>query len=174
MKNIIFVLAASILVGCDVTEPVVAETEAVITDVKAPAKMSAAVPEGWTENFAEAKQLAKEANKKILLAFSGSDWCGWCVRLDKEVYSQKEFFDLAVDKYVLVLIDCPQDPTRLSDFAKTQNHELTKQFNVRGFPCGVILDSEGVEIGRISGYVQGGPKAYFERMQATRLGPLAQ
>ena len=181
MKNLFYILSAAIVfAGCAKNEN--AETIVAVEDVEnvavedanAPAKLSAAVPEGWTEDLAQAKELAKNMKKKILVAFSGSDWCGWCVRLDKEVYSTKEFFDLAVDKYVLVLIDCPRDPNRLSDFAKANNSKLPDEFNVSGFPCGVILDSDGVELGRIKGYVNGGPKAYFERMETTRLGPIAE
>ena len=73
------------------------------------AKLSESVPKGWGEDFAAACETAKKENKLILLAFSGSDWCGWCMKMEKDIYSKKEFIHEAKKKFVLVMIDSPRN-----------------------------------------------------------------
>ena len=73
------------------------------------AKMSTSVPKGWIEDFEAAKKEAAAGGKYILLAFSGSDWCGWCKKLEKEVFSQSEFVRDAQKAFVLTMIDTPRD-----------------------------------------------------------------
>lgn len=131
----------------------------------APPKVSRSVPKGWIEDFALAKTLAKAGHKHILLAFSGSDWCGWCVKLGQDVYTQNEFIDKAKRKFVLVMIDNPRNQDSLSTLAREQNRALTQQFAISGFPSAVICDATGTEIGRIEGYVKGGPAAYLKAME---------
>jgi len=164
-----------LVVGCGeaVNEPTKAEAPKHEAKAVAPA-VSKSVPQGWTEDFEAAKAAAKKEGKKILLAFSGSDWCCWCVKLEEETFSKKEFVDLADGKYVLVMIDLPGDESKLSELAKKQNRPLSAKFNVQGFPHGIVLDSNGAELGHIGGYVEGGPKAYFEAMENCRPGPLAK
>lgn len=127
-------------------------------------KLSDSVPNGWGEDFALAKQKAASEGKFVFLAFSGSDWCGWCVKLEKEVYSQKAFVTKAQGKFVLTMIDCPRNQEILSKLAREQNRPLAQTFGIGGFPTGIVCDSDGTEIGRIGGYVQGGPDVYLERM----------
>ena len=129
------------------------------------AKMSTSVPKGWIEDFEAAKKEAAAGGKYILLAFSGSDWCGWCKKLEKEVFSQSEFVRDAQKAFVLTMIDNPRDKSILSKVAERQNQELTEKFNVRGFPCAVLCDAEGTEIKRFGGYRKGGPSAYLEMLE---------
>ena len=112
-----------------------------------------------------AKKEAAAGGKYILLAFSGSDWCGWCKKLEKEVFSQSEFVRDAQKAFVLTMIDNPRDKSILSKVAERQNQELTEKFNVRGFPCAVLCDAEGTEIKRFGGYRKGGPSAYLEMLE---------
>ena len=129
------------------------------------AKLSSSVPKGWIEDFEAAKKEAAAGGKYILLAFSGSDWCGWCKKLEKEVFSQSEFVRDAQKAFVLTMIDNPRDKSILSKVAERQNQELTEKFNVRGFPCAVLCDAEGTEIKRFGGYRKGGPSAYLEMLE---------
>jgi len=138
------------------------------------AKMSDSVPKGWIEDFAQAKQKALSEGKFVFLAFSGSDWCGWCVKLEKDVYSQKDFVTKAQKKFVLTMIDSPRNQEILSKLAREQNRPLVKQFGINGFPTGIVCDGDGTEIGRIGGYVRGGPDAYLERMLALVKGRTAK
>ena len=123
---------------------------------------------GWTDDFAAAKAKAAKEKKSVLLAFSGSDWCHWCVKLDSEVYSKPEFLGLATNKYVLAMADLPSDKSKLSAKTLEQNYALAKRFGVRGFPCAIVCKPDGTEIGRIEGYVKGGPEAYFREMEKVR------
>ena len=121
-------------------------------------EMSKSVPKGWGEDFEAAKTQAAQEGKFVLLAFSGSDWCHWCVKMEQEVFSQPYFVQEASKKYVLVMADCPRDESILSPLAKKQNRALARQFAVRGFPSTIILDAKGKELKRHSGYVRGGAK----------------
>ena len=128
------------------------------------AKVSKSVPKGWSEDFAAAQQTAQKENKLILLAFSGSDWCGWCVKMDKEVYSDKKFIQKAKEKFVLVMIDTPRNKEILTKLAQRQNPTLTAKYSVRGFPCSVVVKPNGDEVKRFGGYQKGGPEAFLEKL----------
>ena len=120
--------------------------------------------EGWETDFEKAKAQAKAENKHILIDFSGSDWCGWCIKLDKEVFSKKAFKEYAGENLVLVLADFPRDKSKQSEELQKQNDNLMKNFAVRGFPTVYILDSSGKSIAK-TGYQAGGPEAYVEHVK---------
>jgi thioredoxin-related protein len=118
----------------------------------------------WLTDFAAAKQQAASENKKLLLDFTGSDWCGYCKLLEAEVLSTDAFKDFAKD-YVLVRIDFPRS-TELAPDLKQQNDALAQQFQVGGFPTLIAMDSSGREITRQSGYQPGsGPQAYLAQFK---------
>ena len=85
----------------------------------------------WETDFEKASEEAKESGKYMLLDFSGSDWCGWCIKLEKEVFKKSDFKKFAKDNLVCVLIDFP-NKKRQSKKEKAQNAELAKKFGVRG------------------------------------------
>ena len=116
--------------------------------------------EGWMTDFEKAKAVAKEKNLPILIDFSGSDWCGWCIKLDKEVFSQQAFKEYAKDNLVMVLADFPSDKSKQSAELQKQNEKLAKEFGVRGFPTVYLLNSEGKVVAK-TGYEPGGPEAYI-------------
>lgn len=124
---------------------------------------SEAVPEGWTTDYEAALKQAKAENKSVLIDFTGSDWCGWCIRLDKEILSKDEFKDFAKENLVLVYIDFPRSKPQ-SDELKEQNAKLAKKYGVRGYPTLVILDSEGKQIGQ-TGYQRGGPNPFIANLK---------
>jgi len=120
--------------------------------------------DGWMTDFEKAKALAKAEKKYILIDFSGSDWCGWCIKLDREVFSQDAFQSYAKDHLVLVLADSPRDKSKQSGELQKQNDQLIKEFKVRGFPTVFILDSDGKIIAK-TGYQDGGAEAYVEHIK---------
>ena len=130
------------------------------------AKLSKSVPKGWGEAFSAASATAQKEGTLLLLAFSGSDWCGWCVKMEREIYSDKKFINEAKKKYALVMIDSPQNKEILSKLAKKQNPELLKKFGIRGFPCTVIARPSGEEVKRFSGYQRGGVDAFLKELKA--------
>ena len=95
--------------------------------------------------------------------FSGSDWCGWCIKLHKEVLSQKAFLDYAKDNLVLVLIDFPRRKAQ-SPEEKRQNAALARQFNVRGYPTVLLISPEGKILAK-TGYRRGGARAYVQYLK---------
>lgn len=119
---------------------------------------------GWTDDYKKGLEKAKTEKKVALLDFTGSDWCGWCIKLDEEVFSKKPFKDYAKENLVLVELDFPQTK-RLPKKQQEQNEELAKKFNVKGYPTVVVVDGDGQEIGRL-GYMEGGPDAFIAKLNS--------
>ena len=95
--------------------------------------------EGWLVNMEEAYQMSKETGKPILANFTGSDWCGWCKRLTKSVFSKKEFKSWAKDNVILLELDFPRR-TKLPAEIRQQNSSLQQAFKVRGYPTVWVFD----------------------------------
>jgi protein disulfide-isomerase len=106
---------------------------------------------GWTENFAEAQTQAASQKKHVLLDFTGSDWCGWCIKLDKEVFAKPEFKELGEKSLVLVELDFPKAKPQ-TPAVKAQNEGLGRKFKVNGYPTLVLLDASGKEVKRWEGF----------------------
>ena len=128
------------------------------------AKLSKSVPRGWNEDFAASCETAKKEGKLLLLAFSGSDWCGWCVKMEREIYSDRKFITEAKKKFVLVMIDSPQNQDILSKLAKKQNPELVKKYGIRGYPSTIIARPDGEEVKRFGGYQRDGIAAFLKSL----------
>lgn len=118
--------------------------------------------EGWTEDFAAAKQTAKSEGKDLLLDFTGSDWCGWCIKLKDEVFSKDEFKAYAKDEFVLVMLDFPRK--QQSADIKAQNAKLKDEYGIRGFPTIYLTDAQGRPYAK-TGYKRGGPEAYVAHLK---------
>ena len=106
--------------------------------------------EEWLTDFAKAKEAARERNVPILADFAGTDWCGWCIKLDSEVFSQDAFKAYAKTNLVLFLADYPRIKQLPAQSAR-QNETLAQQYNIEGFPTVLVLDANGKELAR-SGY----------------------
>jgi len=120
----------------------------------------------WTTDYKAAMVQAKTQNKLVLLDFTGSDWCGYCKLLDKEVFTQQSFKDFADKNYILVTVDFPRQK-QLSDDVKQQNDALNQQFKIEGFPTLIVLDADGKELGRQVGYNPGsGPDAVIVKLKS--------
>lgn len=118
-----------------------------------------AADSSWLTDMPKALEKAKADKKMVMIDFTGSDWCGWCIKLDKEVFSTPEFKEYAAKNLVLVEIDFPRKKAQ-SDALKQQNRKLQKQYNIEGYPTIVVLNSNGKEVGRL-GYKPGGPKVFI-------------
>ena len=118
--------------------------------------------DGWLTDYEQAKKMSAEKGVPILADFSGSDWCMWCVRLDKEVFNQSEFKEYAKKNLVLLMVDFPQRK-KLPDQVTKQNRELAQKYEIRGFPTVLLLDKNGKQIGK-TGYRQGGPQGYIKHL----------
>jgi protein disulfide-isomerase len=115
----------------------------------------------WETDFAKASAAAAQQHKYMLLDFTGSDWCPWCIKMDKEVFNQPQFSDFAGKNLVLVKLDFPRRAAQ-SAAEKSQNEGLAKKFGIEGFPTYILLDSNGKEVRRQVGYLEGGPTTFID------------
>ncbi|MBR0198337.1 MAG: thioredoxin family protein [Kiritimatiellae bacterium] len=124
-------------------------------------------PQGFTDNLTEAFQEAKASGKFVYVCFSGSDWCGWCRRLDKEVFEKETFLSAVTNDYILVFIDSPRDQSLLSERAREENPKLVERYSIRGFPTALVFDETGLKIAT-TGYQKGGAKKYAKMLLKMR------
>ncbi len=122
--------------------------------------------EGWGTNFEEAKAAAAKENKDILMDFTGSDWCGWCIKLQKEVFTKDGFKQEAPKHFVLLELDFPQQK-ELPKELKEQNEKLQETYAIEGFPTIMLTDAKGRPYAK-TGYMPGGPEAYNEHLAELR------
>ncbi|MEP7164716.1 MAG: thioredoxin family protein [Ferruginibacter sp.] len=99
----------------------------------------------WETDLDKAKQIAKEKHELILLNFSGSDWCGPCIRMKKEIFDSREFVEIAEKNLVLLNADFPRGKkNQLSKEVKHNNEALADKYNPEGkFPFTLLLDANG-------------------------------
>src|SRR6476661_672707 len=109
----------------------------------------------WLGDLGRAQEKAKAENKFVMLDFTGSDWCPWCIRLKREVFDKPEFATFAQQKLVLVEVDFPEQKM-MAHLQKQANAQLKKRFHITGYPTIVMLSPDGEQLGRF-GFVNGGP-----------------
>jgi len=125
-------------------------------------------PAGWHVNMEEARQLASQQHKHILLNFSGSDWCGPCIMLRKEVFDDPSFQSFADSTLVLVNADFPrQRKNQLSKAQQQSNDRLADQFNSQGkFPLTLLLSPDGRILKQWEGHPGLKPAEFAGQIQA--------
>ena len=117
----------------------------------------------WLTDLPKAQEKAKAEHKLVMLDFTGSDWCGWCIKLNKEVFSKPEFAEYAAKNLVPVEVDFPSKKQQTAE-QKKANQALQKKYKIEGYPTIIVLDGEGKKIGEL-GYHPGGPKAFIEAVE---------
>lgn len=116
----------------------------------------------WHTDVNKAIELSIESEKPLFMFFTGSDWCGWCIRLQKEVFFKPDFVKWAKENLILVELDFPRRK-KLDESLKQQNDNLRQMFAVRGYPTGWFvvpeIEDKKVNFKRLGsqGYVAGGP-----------------
>ncbi|WP_374401211.1 thioredoxin family protein [Flavobacterium sp.] len=122
----------------------------------------------WHTDMSKATDISIKENKPMFLFFTGSDWCGWCIRLQKEVFKTPEFIKWAKDNVVLVELDFPRKNEQ-TDAVKMQNAQLQQQLQVRGYPTVWFVSAAKTADAKVnlnalgsSGYVAGGPKVWID------------
>lgn len=121
----------------------------------------------WYTDVKEALVVSAKENKPMLLFFTGSDWCGWCIKLQNEVLKTPEFKKWAAENVVLVELDFPRRNLQAPEM-QNQNAQIMQAFGVQGFPTIHIAKAVQKE-GQVNfqglgstGYVPGGPTAFLE------------
>jgi thioredoxin-related protein len=121
---------------------------------------------GWTSDFSAAQEQARKEGKSLLIDFTGSDWCGYCIRLHKAVFSKEEFLKAASKDFVLVEIDRPRHK-KLSPTIDEQNEKLNQEFGIKGFPTIILTSPDGYPYAK-TGYRPGGPAEYLKHLTEFR------
>lgn len=131
--------------------------------VFAAAARTARADDVWQTDFEQARTQAAASNKYMLLDFTGSDWCSWCIKLDKEVFDKEAFKTYAKENLVCVKLDFPAKK-KIDAKLQAQNKKLAKQFKVRGYPTVLILSPKG-DLVEKTGYRKGGPAKYVDHLK---------
>lgn len=118
----------------------------------------------WVTDIQKAEAQAASQQKPIFAYFTGSDWCGWCKRLDANILSHKEFQDYARDNLVMLKLDFPRRTPQPPEVAKV-NKSLAQRYGVRGFPTIVLTDAQGKEIAR-TGFQYMSAAEYVEHLKS--------
>lgn len=132
----------------------------------------AVASEGWGEDMDKAMAQAEKEGKDLLIDFTGSDWCGWCIKLEKEVFTQEPFTTEAPKKFVLVKLDFPKRK-KLPASMKEQNKQWKDKLGVRGFPTIYLTDAKGKPYAK-TGYKPGGPEVYMKHLVAFQQDRIAR
>jgi thioredoxin-related protein len=125
-----------------------------------------AVPTLWMGNFSEAQKQAKATHKQILINFSGSDWCGPCIRLRKEILESERFEKYASANLLLVRADFPrQKKNQLPKEQVKLNESLAEVYNKDGkFPYTVLVDENGKVLKSWDGFPNETPEAFLKEI----------
>lgn len=113
----------------------------------------------WLKSYDDAVELSRQTGKPILADFTGSNWCGACIKLKKEVFDTPQFKSWAANNVVLLELDFPR-PNLQADWIKQQNNQLSERYEIKGYPTVKILNADGSVIGS-QGYMKGGPKRWI-------------
>ena len=124
----------------------------------------------WQTDLPKAQALARAEGKFVLINFTGSDWCGWCIKLRKDVFLKAEFEGYAKSNLVLVEIDFPKRKPQ-PPVLQSANRKLAEQFQIQSYPTLIVLDGQGTRLGQVS-YGNGGPKSFLAEVDKVVRPPL--
>ena len=125
--------------------------------------LSAATPDGWTSDFEKAKLKAAKENRLLYVLFTGSDWCGYCIKLQKEVLSKPEFKKLGEKDFVFVYIDFPRKSKVDNPMA---NRVLARMYKVSGYPTACVMNPNGQVLEKIVGALP--MDQYIKKLETVR------
>ena len=123
--------------------------------------------QNWQTDFEQAKKIATDQDKNIIIVFSGSDWCAPCIKLDKNIWQSEAFKKEATQEWIVVRADFPRKKANeLSKDQTDHNRKLAEKFNLEGsFPLVVILDKNGKVLGKM-GFKNVSPEEYIKMIHA--------
>ena len=126
--------------------------------------LEGAEPGKWTQDYDAALKVAAEKNLPLMLNFTGSDWCGWCKIMDKQVFAEDEWGAYAKKNLMLVTLDFPRDKSIVPAKWVGRNNELKGKFGIRGYPSYVVLDKDGeTKLGQLGASRGATPKDFIAK-----------
>ncbi len=131
------------------------------------ARVSIVSAQEWQLDLSQAQKIAQETDRRIVLVFSGSDWCAPCIKLEKEIWQSAEFQAYAKENYVMLRADFPRKKAnQLSDAQASKNGKLAEKYNPNGyFPLVVVLDDKAEVLGE-TGYKKISPQEYISHLNS--------
>ena len=126
-----------------------------------------AADSSWLTSLPDAKAKAEKEKKLVFLDFTGSDWCGWCKKLDAETFSKPEFAAYAKKNLVLVEVDFPNQKPQ-SEEVKAANKALGKKYEISGYPTLLVMKPDGKVVWKQVGYLEGGPSAMIAKLDEAK------
>jgi protein disulfide-isomerase len=166
LSRFCLLVAAALAISCSQKKTADTKTEAQPESTPEVNAVAPAAKSGWLTSFEQAQKEAQAKNRLLLMDFTGSDWCGWCIMLDKEVFSKAEFKEYASKNLVLLELDFPRRKQMPPEIA-AQNERLLMKYGIQGFPTIVVFDSSGKPLGAL-GYTAGGPQAFIQELERLR------
>ena len=113
----------------------------------------------WIQDYNQAVTLSQQTNKPILLLFTGTGWCTYCKKIEKEVFDDAQFANMASDKYIFVKMDFSPIGKAKNSSLSQQHESLAQKNQVQGFPTVLLMDSHEKVLLK-TGYRQGGAAQY--------------
>ncbi len=117
----------------------------------------------WVSDYKAAVQQSEKTKKPIFIVFEGSDWCGWCKKLNAEILSNKQFSDWVNVRFIPYKADFPRS-IKLDAAVKAQNEALQTKYGVTGYPTIVIVNAAGKKLAT-AGYMKTGPVALIRDIE---------
>lgn len=127
------------------------------------------VPGGWTMDFEAAKAFAASNDLPLFLSFTGSDWCGYCIQAEREIFALPEWQVFASNRLVLVNIDLPRNPKLIPAAVRSRNEAVQDAFEVQQFPTFLVLEKDGRTVLKQFGLARDSNPANFIRETAMAL-----
>ena len=121
----------------------------------------------WEENYQEAKAKAAKEHKKLLVFFTGSDWCGPCKKLTAHFFESAEFQEIATESLVLYEANFPRNKSLVTSQQAIANAKLGREYKINSFPTIMIFNEKGKKIGQRKGYNMSDPSYHFKFLKNT-------
>ena len=136
---------------------------ATVLTLAAGAVLSVSALTGFDSDYDAARERAKANGRHMMLFFTGSDWCKWCKRLEKEVFVKPEFLSSATNEFELVVLDFPKDKSKQTEAQRKCYERLFRKFKPR-FPMVAVIDACDESLIFKSGYIKGASVKWLENL----------
>jgi hypothetical protein len=125
-----------------------------------------AAADGWMEDLPAAQERAQREGRDLFIDFTGSDWCSWCIRLDREIFGRPEFLTAVREHFVLVKLDYLRKRPLPAD-RQAALDAISERYAIAGFPTVLLCTADGTAYAR-TGYLKLTPAAYADRLLAAQ------